>query len=67
MTVNNKSMTDLRELNQKRAPSLTTEFVHFLVHNKKWWLAPIVLALGIVGLFAVLAGTGAAPFIYTLF
>jgi hypothetical protein len=39
----------------------------FLGHNKKWWLTPIVLVLLLVGLLVVLGGTGAAPFIYTLF
>jgi membrane glycosyltransferase len=46
---------------------LIREFAAFLVHNKKWWLAPIILALLLVGLLAVLSGTSAAPFIYTLF
>ena len=43
------------------------EFVEFLLHNKKWWLMPIILVLLLLGLLIVLAGTGAAPFIYTLF
>lgn len=43
------------------------EFVDFSLHNKKWWLTPIVLVLLLVGLLLVLGGTGAAPFIYTLF
>ena len=46
---------------------LVSEFVSFLLHNKKWWLAPIVIVLALVGLLVVLGGTGAAPFIYTLF
>jgi len=43
------------------------EYVEFLAHNKKWWLAPIILALLIVGGLIVLGGSAAAPFIYTLF
>ena len=46
---------------------LLAEFLDFLLHNKKWWLTPIVLVLLLVGLLVVLGGTGAAPFIYTLF
>ena len=46
---------------------IVREFVDFLLHNKKWWLAPIIVLLLLVGLLVVLAGTGAAPFIYTLF
>lgn len=47
--------------------SLAGEFVYFLRENKKWWLLPIVIVLGLVGTLALFAGTGAAPFIYTMF
>ena len=43
------------------------EFIHFLGENKKWWLLPIFLVLLAFGLLIILGGTGAAPFIYTLF
>jgi len=46
---------------------LTTEFFHFLKHNKKWWLTPIIIVMLLVGALAVLGGSAAAPFIYTLF
>jgi hypothetical protein len=46
--------------------SLPQEFLLFLKHNKKWWLLPIIVVLLAVAVLAVLAGTGAAPFIYTL-
>lgn len=54
---------------QAEAPptGLVRELVDFLRHNKKWWLAPVVVVLLLVGLLVVLGGTGAAPFIYTLF
>ena len=39
----------------------------FLRTNKKWWLTPVVLVLLLLGVLIVLGGTGAAPFIYTLF
>jgi hypothetical protein len=47
--------------------SLFSEFLSFLRENKKWWIAPIVVSMLLLGLLLVLAGTGAAPFIYTLF
>jgi hypothetical protein len=47
--------------------SLVSEFIYFLSQNKKWWLLPILFVIGGVGLLALLAGTGAAPFIYTMF
>ncbi len=46
---------------------LLHEFGDFLLHNKKWWLTPIILTLLVVGILVVLGGTAAAPFIYTLF
>jgi len=52
---------------QESQPSLAVEFIDFLKHNKKWWLLPILLVVGLVGLLAMFAGSGAAPFIYTLF
>ena len=47
--------------------SLWTEFFQFVVENKKWWLIPILLSFGLIGLLVALSSTGAAPFIYTLF
>jgi hypothetical protein len=52
---------------QEKPLSLPQEFLLFLKENKKWWLLPIVLVLGAVGVLAFFAGTGAAPFVYTMF
>ena len=46
---------------------LITEFLDFLVQNKKWWLLPILLCMLLIGLLIFFSGTAAAPFIYTLF
>ncbi|MDY7095120.1 MAG: DUF5989 family protein [Acidobacteriota bacterium] len=46
---------------------LLQEFWLFLRESKKWWLTPIILVLLLLAGLVVLAGTGAAPFIYTLF
>ena len=43
------------------------EFWDFLLHNKNWWITPIVVVLLLVGVLVMLGGTAAAPFIYTLF
>ena len=43
------------------------ELCGFLKENKKWWLLPILILLLLLGLLILLGGTGAAPFIYTLF
>ena len=47
---------------------LVREFWLFLKVRKKWWLAPIVIVLGLMGLLIVATqGSAIAPFIYTLF
>lgn len=43
------------------------EFWLFLKENKKWWLLPILVAFLLMGALLLAGGTGAAPFIYTLF
>lgn len=45
---------------------LLREFGTFLRTNKKWWLAPIILVLLLVGLLIVMSGSVALPFIYPL-
>ncbi len=52
---------------QEKPLSLPRQFLLFLRENKKWWLLPILIVLGLVGVLALFAGTGAAPFIYTMF
>lgn len=52
--------------NEKRT-SLVSEFIGFMAENKKWWLLPILMTMLMAGALVLLGGTGAAPFIYTLF
>ena len=47
--------------------SLASEFWQFITENKKWWLTPILVVLGLFGILLLLGSTAAAPFIYTLF
>ena len=48
--------------------SILKEFWGFLKVRKKWWIAPIVIVLVLLG-FLIIVGQGSAlaPFIYTLF
>ncbi len=52
-----------READQPRV-GLVVEFVDFLLHNKKWWLIPILVVLALLGLLVILSATPLAPFIY---
>lgn len=55
------------ELSQQKRSSIVSEFWQFLKYNKKWWLLPIVIVLLLFGVLVFLAGSSAAPFIYTIF
>ena len=59
MWLNNSGMSKVQ---------VVSELWQFMRENKKYWLAPIVLTLVLVGVLLVLAkGSALAPFIYTLF
>jgi len=62
-----KQKTEFEKAGQEKQLSLVQEFLAFVTENKKWWLVPILLVLGLVGMLVALGSTGAAPFIYTLF
>jgi Family of unknown function (DUF5989) len=48
--------------------SIVKEFYDFLRVRKKWWLAPILVFLVLLGGLLVFAkGSALAPFIYSLF
>lgn len=63
---NNEQLQDFAVLADEEELGLVAEFWDFLIHNKKWWLTPIVLVLLLMGVLVMLSGTAAAPFIYTL-
>ncbi len=50
----------------RRRQSTLVELLRFLGQNKKWWLAPIVVMLLLVGVLVILGGTVLAPLIYPL-
>lgn len=62
-----KPEKSFEELSQEKQIGLAAEFWMFIKENKIWWMLPIILVLGLVGVLAFLTSTGAAPFIYTLF
>ena len=59
--------TEFENAGQEKQLSLVQEFLLFVTENKKWFLIPLVVSMLLIGALVVLAGTGAAPFIYTLF
>jgi hypothetical protein len=59
--------SDFDRAASERSTTFIGEFWQFLRHNKKWWLAPIIVTLLLVGVLVFLAGSGGGPLIYTLF
>ncbi len=56
------------EFNVMSKVQVVSELWQFMRENKKFWLAPIIITLVLVGVMLVLAkGSAIAPFIYTLF
>jgi hypothetical protein len=66
-TSGNRQANDFKRQAEQAPPGLVAEFIDFVLHNKKWWLVPIIVVLLGLGLLVLLSGTGVAPFIYTLF
>ena len=62
-----RDLTEFERAKEARQLSLIGEFVVFMAQNKRWWLLPILIVLGAMGIMAMFASTGAAPFIYTMF
>lgn len=63
----NSESNEFEKLNNEKPISLVAEFVIFIKENKAWWMIPILVVFGLIGVLVLLSSTGAAPFIYTLF
>jgi len=52
----------------KSVVSLLGEFWAFMRMQKKWWLAPLIVILILMGMLIILTeGSALAPFIYAIF
>jgi hypothetical protein len=52
---------------EQPAPGIVSEFLQFLKENKKWWLMPILVSVGLIAVLVALSSTAVAPLIYPLF
>ena len=59
--------TRFEQLADQKPPSFLREVWDLLSTNRRWWLAPLFIAILVLGALVLLTGTGVAPFIYTLF
>ena len=55
------------DLAKAEREGLLVEVWDYLGRSKKWWMLPILVAMLGLGALVFLSGSGAAPFIYTLF
>ena len=58
---------DFAEQANSPQPGFLAELWEFMAANRKWWLAPIVAMLLLIGGLILMSGTAVAPFVYTLF
>ena len=57
-----------KEVYQMSRSRVVNELWQYMRENKKYWLAPIIIVLVMIGVLLAVAGSSAlAPFIYTLF
>lgn len=62
-----KKKDSFLEASQEKQKGMLAEFWDFLRNNKKWWLTPIIISILGISALIVIGGSGAAPFIYSLF
>ncbi len=68
MAPNSRSKNQQKKKRKNTKLSIVAEFWQFMRVRKKFWLAPIVIFLLLLGLLVVFTeGSAIAPFIYALF
>ena len=65
--MNDQPPGKFEELKPPPRQGLIREFIGFLRHNRKVWMAPLIILLVLIGLLILVAGSSIAPFIYPLF
>ena len=59
--------SDFSKQAAEASPGILREFVQFLSENKKWWLIPILIAVGLIASLAAFCASPLAPLIYPIF
>lgn len=65
-----KGDAKLNSLQRRRLPkrfSIWSEYVYFIRTYRMWWLVPLILLIGVLGAFVILAGSSGTMLIYALF
>ena len=61
-----REKNDFEKASKEKPIGVIREFLQFLLHNKKWWLLPLVAILIVCSLLAFVTAS-LSPFLYTLF
>ena len=67
MSSSSPQQDDFNQSAQEARTGLVAEFWGFLQHSKKWWMLPVMIVLLLVTVLVLLAGSPAAPFVYSFF
>ena len=60
-------MSDEKDQIPVERQGIAREFVDFIIHNKLWWMTPIIIVLALmVGFILVAESSPVLPFIYTV-
>ena len=57
---------EFTDAGKARDRGLVAELFAFMSENKAWWMLPILIVFGLLGVLLVLGATGVAPFLYPL-
>lgn len=60
-------MTKQTASSRPKRRSIWSEYFYFVRTYRMWWLVPLFLLIGILGIFVVVAGTKGSLLIYALF
>jgi len=60
-------MSDEKDQIPVERQGIAREFVDFIIHNKLWWMTPIIIVLALmVGFILFAESSPVLPFIYTV-
>ena len=51
---------------QSKERGLLGELVSFMAETRSWWMLPLLIVFGLLGVVLVLGATGIAPFLYVM-
>ena len=67
MSQEQEQETEFEQAASKRRRGMASEVSSFVWRNKRWWMIPMILVLGLLGLVILLGSSGTGAFIYPLF